>query len=700
VRNDAVGFFWDDTPPPRILKTPERRTPPAPTWLSPDYLPGLEEALRFPVHVMSDAELQTAQQRREPLVNDDEVYVNYFVSMFRGLHTGSVVFTEVYGDRGALTETERSKLRWILDNFNTIGFNSINYDMTINALAIEGFDTANLKLASDKLIVEQMRSSEVLRAGRTKRLMCDHVDLIEVAPLFASLKGYAGRLHVPKLQDLPFHPATVLSPQQATIVRWYCVNDTTATAFLNEHLREHIDLRIQFGQQYNEDWRSLSDAQMAEQVIRHEIKKVTGKWPPRPKKGSAVGQVFRYQPPHYVAFQDPQLQEALAEMSSVDIKVGPSGHAECPKAIRERVVTIGGKKYKVGMGGLHSQEKRQAVVSDSTLRIIDRDVTGYYPRLILHNGFGPPQLGAVFFRAFGGMVDRRTAAKREVERLDKINFPKTDPYYKAVKAEADGLKISNNGIFGKTADPFSTVYHVPSMVQITLTGQLCLLMAIEWLELAGIPVISANTDGIVVACPADKYDLLLQVFAAWEQRTGLETEETEYRALYSRDVNNYIAVKMDGKTKTKGAYCERGSAHNSVLSKNPEVLICSDAAQAYLSKGTPVAKTIYECHDVRRFVSVRQVTGGGVKVWSPNHTEFLGKTIRWYYAVDVPGEIVYAKSGKFVPKTKGARPLMELPAGNVVPPDVDYGWYVAFAERILNEVGAVELDVASLEDAS
>src|SRR5690606_13905436 len=110
--------------------------------------------------------------------------------------------------------------------------------------------------------------------------------------------------------------------------------------------------------------------------------------------------------------------------------------------------------------------------------------------------------------------------------------------------------------------------------------------------MAGIPVVSANTDGIVVACPTDKYDLMLEVFAAWEQRTGLETEETEYRALYSRDVNNYIAVKMDGKTKTKGAYCERGSAHNSVLSKNPEVLICSDAAQAYLSKGTPVEQTI------------------------------------------------------------------------------------------------------------
>jgi hypothetical protein len=690
VRNDAVGFFWDDTPPPRILKTPERRTPPAPTWLSPDYLPGLEEALRFPVHVMTDAELQTAQSRGEELLHDDEVYVNYFVGMFRGVQTGSVAFIEVYGEHASLNEEQGAKLGWILRNFQTTGFNSLGYDLTIDALAIEGFDTANLKLASDKMIIEQVRPGEVLRAGRTKRLECDHIDLIEVAPLFGGLKTYGGRLHVPRLQDLPFHPATVLSPQQAAIVRWYCVNDTTVTGFLNEHLREHIDLRVQFGQQYDEDWRSLSDAQMAEQVIRQEIKKVTGKFPPRPKKGEAVGQVFRYEPPHFISFQSPELQEALRDMSGSDIEVGPTGHAMCPKAIRERTVTIAGKPYKVGMGGLHSQEKRQAVVSSPTLRVIDTDVTGYYPNLILRNGFVSPKLGHVFMRAFGGMVARRTAAKREAELMSK-----SDPQYKTVKAVADGLKIANNGIFGKTADPYSTVYHVPSMVQITLTGQLCLLMAIEWLELAGIPVISANTDGIVAACPADKYELMREVITAWEQRTGLETEETEYRALYSRDVNNYIAVKMNGETKTKGAYCERGSAHNSVLSKNPEMLICSDAAQAFLSKGTPVAETIHACKDVRRFVSVRQVSGGGVKIWDADHTEFLGKTIRWYYAVDVPGEIVYARNGNKVPRSDGARPLMELPADYSVPSDVDFDWYIAFAERILREVGALPEEVES-----
>ena len=66
MRNDAVGFFWDDTPPPKAPKAEKlKRVPPEPTWLRPDYLPGLKEALEFPVQFMSIEELAIARQRRE-----------------------------------------------------------------------------------------------------------------------------------------------------------------------------------------------------------------------------------------------------------------------------------------------------------------------------------------------------------------------------------------------------------------------------------------------------------------------------------------------------------------------------------------------------------------------------------------------------------------------------------------------------------
>lgn len=134
------------------------------------------------------------------------------------------------------------------------------------------------------------------------------------------------------------------------------------------------------------------------------------------------------------------------------------------------------------------------------------------------------------------------------------------------------------------------------------------------------------------------------------------------------------------KIKTKGVYSEKGSALNSVLSKNPECLICSDAVQAFLARGVSIDKTISECKDVRRFVTVRTVKGGAEK-----DGRYLGKAIRWYYAKGEFGTINYVISGNKVPKSDGAKPLMHLP--NEVPLDIDLERYVSDAIEILHEIG-------------
>jgi hypothetical protein len=56
----------------------------------------------------------------------------------------------------------------------------------------------------------------------------------------------------------------------------------------------------------------------------------------------------------------------------------------------------------------------------------------------------------------------------------------------------------------------------------------------------------------------------------WERHTGFKMEYTFYKSTHSRDVNNYIAVGIEGGVKAKGIYSEFGSALGSRLSKNPE----------------------------------------------------------------------------------------------------------------------------------
>ena len=269
------------------------------------------------------------------------------------------------------------------------------------------------------------------------------------------------------------------------------------------------------------------------------------------------------------------------------------------------------------------------------------------------------------------------------------------------------------------------------LIQTTITGQLSLLMLIEWHEYYGIPVISANTDGIVIKCPLDKIELSKTLIQEWEKRTGLSMETTEYRAIYSRDVNNYIAVKADGDVKRKGEYSTGGL----VEKKNPDVEICADAVAEFLVNETPIPYTIAACRDIRKFVTIQKVAGGAVKMWGEGprkgtlvrdmivtleangwakdgrkwrkgdtladpHAayescfikqtlEYLGKVARWYYSTSAPGPIVYAQNGNVVGLSYGARPCMNLPEN--FPEDIDYVWYITKAEGMLKDLGFYSL---------
>lgn len=660
MRADALGLWWRDEPVIKVAKEVIKRTPPEPVWLRPDYLPGLEEAQRFNVPIMQPTDLMAAQARREKLLFDIECYQNYFLCAFANLTTGAVAYCEMTPERPLDIQT----LGWILTQFTIIGFNSYSYDIPIVSMALAGRTCAQLKQATNHIIYDEWRAQDVLKMFKVKALKPDHIDLIEVAPLRANLKIYGGRLHAPRMQDLPFHPEATLSPPQQDIVRWYCVNDLTQTGFLHESLKEQIALREAMGREYGMDLRSRSDAQVAEAVIAHEVQKLNGQRPQKPE--IAVGTRYRYKIPHFIKFETPLMNWALERIYYADFVVSEDGAVGMPEALKEMELKIANSVYRMGIGGLHSSEGTSAHVTDHNWILSDRDVVSYYPAIILNLGLYPEHLGPNFLRVYQQLVTRRISAKKSGN-----------------KVAADSLKITVNGSFGKLGSKYSVMYAPDLLIQVTVTGQLSLLMLIERLELRGISVVSANTDGIVIKCPRPMQDIMETVVKGWEKDTGFETEETKYKALYSRDVNNYIAVKEDGKTKTKGAYANPwDDPKNAIfrLHKNPTNTVCIAAVEALLTKNVPVSDTIRGCRDIRKFITVRSVKGGAVKAG-----EYLGRSIRWYYAVGEESEMVYASSGNKVPRSDGAKPLMALP--KELPPDVNYDWYEAEAAKILREIG-------------
>ena len=328
----------------------------------------------------------------------------------------------------------------------------------------------------------------------------------------------------------------------------------------------------------------------------------------------------------------------------------------------------------MGIGGLHSQESSVHYLSiPGRQQLRDVDVTSYYPSLILTLGMYPEQLGPAFINIYRNVYTRRLAAKEAGEMT-----------------ESDGLKIVLNGTFGKLLSKWSILYAPELGIRVTITGQLALLMLIEMMEMSGIRVVSANTDGIVLLIAPHLEWLADQNIKWWERTTGLQLEASLYSGIFMRDVNNYIALPMQddpkGKVKRKGIFAP-GGLLSGPQGKHPDKDICADAVVAYLQHGTPLEATIRGCTDIRKFVQIRHCSRGAVDLPAGvaiNDGRYLGKAIRWYYS-GRPGYIGVRHTGDKVAGSEGATPIMDLPA--TLPADINYQHYIDVAKTMLYNVG-------------
>jgi len=212
-----------------------------------------------------------------------------------------------------------------------------------------------------------------------------------------------------------------------------------------------------------------------------------------------------------------------------------------------------------------------------------------------------------------------------------------------------------------------------------LTWQLALLMLIERYEEVGISVVSANTDGIVIKCLHSRIDEMNAIAKQWEHDTTFKTDETRYKILCSRDINDYIALKEDNKIKGKGEFAKVASSQSG-CKINPSNEICITAIEELLKHETPIEETINECKDITQFLNVRSVTGGAVK-----DGYYLGRVVRWYISKNESTPIIYAKTGNKVPNSDNGKPLMQLP--DRFPDDVKHMWYIRKTARMLEEAG-------------
>ena len=330
------------------------------------------------------------------------------------------------------------------------------------------------------------------------------------------------------------------------------------------------------------------------------------------------------------------------------------------------VQNLAGCRFQLGVGGLHSIDKPGIFRSTLSNRIIDLDVTSYYPSIIINERLFPAHIGPGFVDDMRKLRDMRVAAKKAGDTIT-----------------ADALKIVINATFGKLNDVWSPLRSVPNAMRVTLNGQLFLLMLVELLDQAGFQVISANTDGVTFIERRGKAKMALDsVIGDWERATGLNLERTDYSVYARRDVNSYVAMSphpvkcpcgcegKKSKIKTKGAFHPDTGKGDGLIVKR--------AAVAFLTKGTPIAKTV-RAAKLEELIYYQRCKNGGTLVHGEKP---IGKLARWYASIDgAPIRRINPNGTKaLIPNGHKATLVMST---DDVGPDIDFDHYIAEAEALV-----------------
>lgn len=331
---------------------------------------------------------------------------------------------------------------------------------------------------------------------------------------------------------------------------------------------------------------------------------------------------------------------------------------------KKQKVMIAGVEHTLAWGGLHGAIKKYYGEGIYLMA----DVTAYYPSLQERYKFG-----------YRNMANP--------ENFEKIHGENLRMKATGDKAARLPYKIADNAISGQLKDQFSPLYDPRENNAITVNGQLLLVDLIEKLEPHIEKFIQSNTDGILIKLKSiDDYDLIDDIVWEWEKRTGMRMGFDIYTKVFQKDVNNYLLVAPDGKTKTKGAYTK------SLNSVDYDLPIINKAMVDYMVNGTPVEKTIGDCDELIMFQKVVKLSG---KYWRAWHD---GK-----YMAEKCYRVFASKnsSNSYIGKCKEKGATIEKFAntpdrcfvdngsikGKKIPLNLDKNWYINLAKDRLAQYG-------------
>jgi DNA polymerase elongation subunit (family B) len=577
-----------------------------------------------------------------------------------------------------------------------VGYNNLRFDSQVVEWILRNYEywheISNLdicaKIAQKAADIIHDANFEVFPEYRESDLSMKQIDLFKINHYdnknrMVSLKRLEFEMDLENIEEMPIHHTkTDMSQEDVRTTRDYCKNDVFATYEFykvttgncshplykgNNQIQLRLDIQAEFGI----NCLNYSDSKIGDEMIKKyycEEKNIS--YENLPKRGffrkdikvkDCIG--------NYVKFTTPQLKDFLKRMNKLVLQINDD--------FKESIIFYG-NTYTFAKGGLHTENKPEVFEADEQFEIIDWDVSSYYPAIIINNGRYPQHLGKSFLTGYKRMFERRLELKPQAKKDKRI------------AGIVGALKLAVNSVYGKSSDILSWILDRQLTMFTTITGELSLLMLIEAYELAGIHVISANTDGITIRIAKTHLDKMHEINAWWSDLTQYELERTDYSKIIFSTVNDYLAVKTNGEVKKKGDFLTDFELH-----KNKSARVVPIALERYYCDDIPVANSISNHSNIFDFC-LRQ------KASRDFHYEgkFNGKTTVYnklirYYVSNTGEKLLKVKNPECL---SNAAPISQVEAGewlmtvcNKLSKDhpldnINHSYYIEKAERIINKI--------------
>ena len=383
--------------------------------------------------------------------------------------------------------------------------------------------------------------------------------------------------------------------------------------------------------------------------------------------------------PH-IKFKTKQLQDLLEDMKKVIIY-----RTNKDSFVRE--ITFYGTTYTLATGGIHTQDKPVVLSSTKDYVYVHHDYTSYYPSIMISYKVVPEHLNK---EVFAKMVDyfKQTRVKcKHAKKEDGFVIPGVHN-----KLAAEALKIVINAIYGKYGYENFWLYDRLAQMRVTINGQLMTMTLCESLELAGIHVVSANTDGIVIKLPYNKVDIYNQICNEWNNTNKMSADDEHYKVLVSMNVNNYFDIQEDNTIEYKGALDPKQYLKD--LKKGYDMPVVAKAVFEYFAHDTPVMETLRNHKDILDFCKTQNVgkqfevvyqkveNGKVIDVHSQRHVRFYVST----KGVVIMKENVHDKKRSVLASGKPVIILNKLDDKDIALRNIDYKYYYEEAYKIINPI--------------